>query len=109
MALVRSLLAAAGAPPRCSRSRIRDCPGSLLSFHARRPRAHGFPFPLPFPQPALAPEPFLEPFHAPIVPLVIVTQQVQQTMEREHPQLGQLGVAAGARTSTRHTSRDGNI
>ena len=67
----------------------------------------------PFAQAALAAQPALEPLpSAPVVALVIVAEQVQQAVQREHAQLGQLGVPrasapAAARRRARSRCRPG--
>ena len=40
--------------------------------------------------------------HRAVVALVIVAEQVQQAMEREHPELGRVGVARRPRLPPRH-------
>ena len=60
-------------------------------------------------QPALAPQPPLDPRHPAVVALVIVAEQVQQAVQREHPQLGALVVAGGARLAPRDAAGDHDV
>lgn len=55
------------------------------------------------------PEATLEPFHTSIISLVIVTQQVQETVEGEHSQLGQDRVAPDAGLAPRHAPGDCDV
>ena len=48
----------------------------------------------PFAQAALAAQPALDARHPAVVALVIVAEQVQQAVQRQHPQFGPLGVPA---------------
>ena len=60
-------------------------------------------------QPALCAAAGAPPAHAPVVAFVIVAEQVQQTVQREHPQFGQLGVARGARLPAGDAARDDDV
>ena len=51
------------------------------------------PLDQPFAQAALAAQPALEPCHPAVVVLVIIAKQMQQSMQREHPQFGLQAVA----------------
>ena len=63
----------------------------------------------PFAQPALTAELALDALHAPVVVLVIVPQQVQQTMQREHPQLGASECPASRACRRATPARDGDF
>ena len=63
----------------------------------------------PLGQPALPPQPALDAAHAPVVALVIVAEQVQQAVQRQHPPLGELRVAGLARLTPRHAPRDHDV
>jgi len=57
-----------------------------------------------FPQSTLPSQPALDPRHRPSIALVIVSEQVQQAMQRQHSKLGRLVVAHGVRLPA-----DGNV
>ena len=58
---------------------------------------------------ALPSQPSFDPPHPAIITLVIVSQEVEQTVEREHFELGQLGMAGFASLPPRHASSDDYI
>ena len=62
-------------------------------------------------QAVLAAKPRLDARHAPgiIFPVVIVAEQVQQTVQREHAQLGAIRVARIACLTARDAGRDHDI
>ena len=63
----------------------------------------------PLAQAALAAQAALDAAHPAAVALVIVAEQVQQAVEREDAQLGQLGVARRARLTPRDAARDDDV
>ena len=50
-----------------------------------------------FAETALPPQPHFDSLHGAIINVMIVPQEVQEAVQREHPQLGQLGMARRAR------------
>ena len=58
---------------------------------------------------ALAAQAVLGPPHAASVALVIVTEQVQQPVERQDPELGALGMPHGSCLSARDTAGDYDV
>ncbi len=62
-----------------------------------------------FAQTASAPQPAFEPHHLPVVALVIVAEEVQQSMEREHAQFGLFAVASLARLPGRDATRNHDV
>ena len=62
-----------------------------------------------FLQPALTAQPFLEPSHAAVVVLVVVAEKVQQPVQGEHAQFGQLRVARIAGLAAGDAARDHDI
>jgi len=66
---------------------------------AERPRGHARArraIEQAFRQSTLSPQPALDPRHHPLIALVIVSEQVQQAMQRQHAKLGRLVVARSA-------------
>ena len=60
-------------------------------------------------QTALAPQPPFDSLHSTFVSLMIVAQEVQQPMKRQHFELGQLGVARFTRLAPRDAARDHDV
>jgi hypothetical protein len=54
---------------------------------------HTAPFNQPLDEPALAAQPPFQASHPAVIVLVIIAKKVQQTMQRQHPQLNCQGVA----------------
>jgi len=62
-----------------------------------------------FAKTAPATQPAFEPHHLPVVALVIVAEEVQQSMEREHAQFGLFRVARLPRLALRDSARDDDV
>jgi len=60
-------------------------------------------------QPAFFPKPVFNPAHGPCISLVIVPDQMQETMECKYAQLGAFGVASRAGLPPSHAHGDCNV
>src|SRR5258708_3297645 len=89
----------------------RSRPGTLRQRRAETPREESLGGSLyqAFTQTALAPQPFFEPTHPTIIALVIVSQQMEETMECKDLELGQVGMARFGGLPPRRASRDDDI
>src|SRR5688500_6870407 len=103
-------------PPRWCRDTRRRRPGERegtgSSVSAAAPRRRALlagAFDQALAQAALPPQSPLDPAHPPVVALVIVTDQVEKAMERQHPDLDRLGVTRLPRLTPRDASGDDDV
>src|ERR1041385_3260319 len=62
-----------------------------------------------FSQTALPAQPDFDPSHPAIIALVIVSQEMEEPVQRQNLELGQLGMSGVARLPLRHAARDDDI